>query len=74
MIQDLLDHRTSKEQTNPSWERIHWQGCALAEPGDPWRLPFALTRLENLYFFYTIICWTALDFTVSEDWAPFNFP
>ena len=24
------------------------QGCALAEPGGPWRLTFALGRLENL--------------------------
>ena len=33
------------------------QGCALAEPGGPWRLTFALGRLENLRFFIQIICW-----------------
>ena len=33
------------------------QGCALAEPGGPWRLTFALGRLENLTFFIQIICW-----------------
>ena len=27
------------------------QGCALAEPSGPWRLTFALGRLENLIFF-----------------------
>ena len=33
------------------------QGCALAEPGGPWRLTFALGRLENHRFFIQIICW-----------------
>ena len=33
------------------------QGCALAEPSGPWRLTFALGRLENLIFFTQIICW-----------------
>ena len=33
------------------------QCCALAEPGGPWRLTFALGRLENLRFFIQIICW-----------------
>ena len=28
--------------------RIGPQGCALAEPSGPWRLTFALGRLENL--------------------------
>ena len=32
------------------------QGCALAEPGGPWRLTFALDRLENLRLFIQIIC------------------
>ena len=33
------------------------QGCALVEPGGPWRVTFALGRLENLRFFIKIICW-----------------
>ena len=33
------------------------QGCALAEPGGPWRLTFALRRLANLRFFIQIIRW-----------------
>ena len=33
------------------------QGCALAEPGGPWRLTFAFGRLENLRFFIQITCW-----------------
>ena len=33
-----------------------WHGCALAEPNGPWRLTFALGRLENI-FFMQIICW-----------------
>ena len=33
------------------------QGCALAEPGGPWRLTFALGRLENHRFFIQIIRW-----------------
>ena len=33
------------------------QGCALAEPGGPWHLTFALGQLENLRFFIQIICW-----------------
>ena len=38
-------------------EQNHFQGCALAEPRGPWRLTFALGRLENLTFFIQIICW-----------------
>ena len=34
-----------------------YQGCALAEPGGPWRLTFALGRLENHRFFIQIIRW-----------------
>ena len=34
-----------------------FQGCALAEPGGPWRLTFVLGRLENFSFFIEIICW-----------------
>ena len=34
-----------------SWATFIWQqGCALAEPGGPWGLTFALGRLENLIF------------------------
>ena len=33
------------------------QGCALAEPGSPWRPTFVLGGLENLKFFIQIICW-----------------
>ena len=37
---------------------VQWyQGCALVEPGGPWRLTFALGQLENLRFFIQIICW-----------------
>ena len=36
---------------------IDIQGCALAEPGGPWRLTFALGWLENLPFSIQIICW-----------------
>ena len=36
---------------------LYYQGCALAGPGDPWRLTFALGRLENLSFFIQFICW-----------------
>ena len=49
------------------------QGCALAEPSGPWWLTFALGRLEN-FFFHTNHMLGTLDFTVSEHWAPFNFP
>ena len=34
-----------------------YQGCALAEPGGPWRLTFALRQQEHLRFFIQIICW-----------------
>ena len=33
------------------------RGCALAEPGGPWCLTFALRQLENLRFFIQITCW-----------------
>ena len=31
---------------------LRTQGCALAEPGGPWGLTFALGRLGNLVFSY----------------------
>ena len=34
-----------------------YQGCALAEPGGPWRLTFALRQQEHLRLFTQIICW-----------------
>ena len=37
-------------------DQYYYQSCALAEPGGPWRLTFALGRLENLRFFIQIIC------------------
>ena len=40
----------------PSVQNLN-QGCALAEPGGPWRLTFALGQLENHRFFIQIICW-----------------
>jgi len=35
------------------------QGCALAQPGAPWCLTFALGRLENLTFFTQTIYWVS---------------
>ena len=35
----------------------YYHGCALAEPGGPRCLTFALGRQENLRFFIQIICW-----------------
>ena len=49
------------------------QGCALAEPGGPWRLTFALGRLEN-QISHTNHMLGTLDFTGYEHWAPLNFP
>ena len=40
------------------WLFMYDQGCALAEPGSPWRPSFAPGWLENLRFFIQIIkCW-----------------
>lgn len=48
---------------------VYKQGCyALAAPGGPWQLTFPLGLLGNPFFFP----WT-VDFTGSEDWAPFIF-
>ena len=47
------------------------QGCALAEPGGPWCLTYALGRLENRWIFHTNL--GTLDLTISEHWAPFNY-
>ena len=33
------------------------QGCALAEPCDPWHITFAQGQLENIRFFIQILCW-----------------
>ena len=49
------------------------QGCALAEPGGPWRLTFALGRLENLRFFIQIICWEPLILQFQSTGLPSIF-
>ena len=49
------------------------QGCALAEPGVPWRLTLIcswVTRKSEI--FHTNQMLGSLDFTGAEDWAPFN--
>ena len=33
---------------------LRTQGCALAEPGGPWGLTFALGQLGNLVFSYKL--------------------
>ena len=38
-------------------DAVVYQGRAVAEPGGPWCLTFALWQLENLRFFIQIICW-----------------
>ena len=51
------------------------QGCALAEPGVPWRLTLIcswVTRKSEI--FHTNHMLGSLDFTGAEDWAPFNVP
>ena len=52
------------------------QGCALAEPGGPWPLApnFCLRATRKSQIFHTNHMLGTLDFTVSEHWAPFNFP
>ena len=49
------------------------QGCALAEPGGPWRLTFVLGRLENLSFFIEIICWASWISHVQSTGLPSIF-
>ena len=46
-----------QEMYRKNKREFEFQGCALAEPGGPWRLTFALGRLENHRFFIQIICW-----------------
>ena len=36
---------------------LQTQGCAVANPGDPWCLTFAPGSLEIFSFFIQIICW-----------------
>ena len=50
------------------------QGCALAEPGGPWRLTLCPRPTGKPQIFHTNHMLGTLDFTVSEHWAPFNFP
>ena len=58
----------------PSLSSQHFQGCALAEPGGPCCLPFALGWPRKSQIFHTNHILGTLDFTVSERWAPFIFP
>ena len=50
------------------------QGCALAEPCGPWRLTLCPRPTTKSQIFHTNHMLGTLDFTVSEHWAPFNFP
>ena len=50
-----------------------FQGCALAEPGGPWRLTFVLGWLENLCFFIEIICWAHWISQVQSPGLPLIF-
>ena len=49
------------------------QGCALAEPGGPWCLTFALGRLGNLSFFIQIICWAYARFYIFSALGSLQF-
>ena len=74
-------HRRCLKLVKPSW-LANWielpimsewqicidsQGCALAEPGGPWRL----TTKSQL--FHTNHMLGTLDFPVSEHWAPLQY-
>ena len=62
-------------QLNSVHLQLQIQGCALAEPGGPWRLTFAqLGDQKILLSSYRSYMLGNLDFTVSGLWAPFNFP
>ena len=52
---------------------ICYKGCALAVASGPWHLTFALGQLGYLSFLIEILCWEILDYTGSENRAPFNF-
>ena len=59
---------------SPLKKRIVWrEGCALAKPGCPWCLTFALGRLENHSFFGRNPMLVTLNFTGSDLRALFNF-
>ena len=45
------------QQFNEAFTLHAAQGCALAEPGDPWFLTFVLGGLKNLSFFIEIMWW-----------------
>ena len=57
MSVDRVSHMGGLEFFPQENFEILMQGCVLAEPGGPWRLTFALGRVENLSFFIQIICW-----------------
>ena len=52
---------------NPAKLHESSRGFDLAAPGGLW-------CLEILVFFHTNHALGTLDFTISEDWAPINFP
>ena len=51
--------KTARELPDNQSIQTPLQACALAEPGGPWCLTFALGWLENLRHFIQIICWAA---------------
>ena len=72
-IQPLLKH-CDLVLFSPLKKRIVWrEGCALAKPGCPWCLTFALGRLGNHSFFGRNPMLVTLNFTGSDLRALFNF-
>ena len=71
------DTSESPKTQNNSWHASYrtqrMPGCALAEPGGPWHLTFALGRLENLRFFIQIICWVPWMLQVQSTGLPSIF-
>ena len=56
------------------WYCVKKQGCALAEPGGPWRLTLALRQLGNLSrFFRSNDMLGTLDFTRSRALGSLQF-
>lgn len=73
IIRLWLDRAKFPQNSSQIYDNRQAEGRALAEPSGPCRLTFVPGQLENLSFSYkSSAMLSALDFTVSEQWAPFN--
>ena len=72
-VQGVPGCRTQAVMGGSGANGLRTQGCALAEPGGPWGLTFALGATRKSSFFIQIICWEPLILQFQSTGLPSIF-